>query len=196
MNRCAAQKWDIIFDSTCRISRTNGESNCLCCVILLVLLIALNFITAQVITFLGHFWSRQHSKRCCSIESNNDELCSSHRIFRQFLHVPSIVGLFASKRNIRLGMVRVNRIPNCKLPADNAIKNEPRGFSTEFVASAYGIEMSNVLRKDKKAVRLISTYVGVEPFGRTNPDQQVAKAARFDRKAKKYVEIDCPQIIR
>ena len=67
-----------------------------------------------------------------------------------------------------LGTMRVSRIPNCKLPLESAIKDKERGYSTEYVGSAYGIEISTVLWKDSKSVRLASTYVGIEPFGRAN----------------------------
>lgn len=95
-----------------------------------------------------------------------------------------------------LGTVRTNRITNCKLPTDNEIKKEARGFSTEFVGRAYGIDITNVLWKDNKSVRLASTYVGIAPFARANPSEHPAKASRYDRKVKQRVEVDCPQIIR
>ncbi|XP_036346256.1 piggyBac transposable element-derived protein 3-like, partial [Rhagoletis pomonella] len=94
-----------------------------------------------------------------------------------------------------LGTIRVNRISNCKLPCDNIVKDKPRGFSAEFVGIAYGVEISNVLWKDNKSVRFASTYVGIEPFARANPNLQAKKATRYDRKGKKYIEVDCPQII-
>lgn len=95
-----------------------------------------------------------------------------------------------------LGTMRANLIPNCKLPLEKDIKDEPRGYSTEYVGSAYGIDISTVLWKDNKSVRLASTYVGIEPFAKANPNQQPAKAPRYDRKQKQFVEVDCPQIIR
>ena len=87
-----------------------------------------------------------------------------------------------------LGTVRSNRITNCKLPTNNEIKNEARGFSTEFVGRAYGVDIRKVLWKDNKSVRLVSTYVGVAPFARANPSEHPAKASRYDRKAKQRVE--------
>lgn len=95
-----------------------------------------------------------------------------------------------------LGTVQANRIPNCKLPADNAIKDKERGYAIEFVSSASGIDITNVLWKYNKCVRLVLTYVGIEPFSRANPDLQVAKVTRYDRKAKKYLKVNCLQIIR
>ncbi|XP_032589372.2 piggyBac transposable element-derived protein 3-like [Drosophila mojavensis] len=95
-----------------------------------------------------------------------------------------------------LGTVRANRIPNCKLPDDTIINKKPRGFSTEFVGTSYGVEVSNVLWKDNKAVRLLSTYVGVKPFATESLSERTLKIDRYDRKKKQHIEIDCPQIIR
>ena len=62
--------------------------------------------------------------------------------------------------------------------------------------NAYGIDISNVLWKNNKGNRLLSTYAGVEPFAIANEFQHKTKATRFDRRNKKYVEVDCPIIIR
>lgn len=80
-----------------------------------------------------------------------------------YTSVPLLVYLRA-KGIYSLGTVRPNHIPNSKLPCDNIIKDKPRGFSTEFVGSSYGVTISKVLWKDKRAVRLLYTYVGVQPF--------------------------------
>lgn len=95
-----------------------------------------------------------------------------------------------------LGTVRLNRISNFKLPDDKEIAIEARGYSTEYVGKAYGVDIYNVLWKDSKNVRLASTYVGTKPFDKANTEEQVAKAPRYDRKKKKFIEVDCPQIIR
>lgn len=95
-----------------------------------------------------------------------------------------------------LGTIRSNRISNCKLPSDVAIKSQPRGHSVEFVGTAYGVDITNVLWKDNKSVRLASTYVGVKPFDRLNSETQQAKVSRYDRKNKRYLEVEFPQIIR
>lgn len=94
-----------------------------------------------------------------------------------------------------LGTVRSPRIPNCKFPSEKDVNKEKRGYSTEYVGSAYGCDISTVLWKDNKIVRLASTYVGIDPFVRTNPTNQPLKVTRYDRKLKKRVEVDCPQII-
>nr|XP_047128015.1 piggyBac transposable element-derived protein 4-like [Hydra vulgaris] len=97
-----------------------------------------------------------------------------------------------------LGTVRANRIPKCKLPDDKneELKKAPRGYSIEFVGSAYGVDITTVLWKDTKNVRLCSTYVGTKPFQRNNTSSQLSKVARYNKKKSSYDEIDCPQIIR
>lgn len=54
---------------------------------------------------------------------------------------------------------------------DRTINKKPRGYSTEFSGTSYGIEISNVLWKDNKS-------------------------PRYDRKSKRQIKVDCPQIIR
>lgn len=51
-----------------------------------------------------------------------------------------------------LGTVRVNRLPNCKLPSDNEIKSKERGYSIEYTATAYGVPLNCVLWKDNKLI--------------------------------------------
>lgn len=97
-----------------------------------------------------------------------------------------------------VGTVRQNLKPNCKLTTEKSdeLKSAQRGYSTEYVGTAYGIEISNVLWKDTKNVKLCFTYVGVKSFARSNPNSQPSKVARYNRKEKFHNEVDCPQIIR
>lgn len=109
------------------------------------------------------------------------------------------VGLLVYLRSrgiFSLGTVRANRLPNCKLPTDADLKDNERGYSSECIANAQGVTISVVLWKDNKIVRLASTYVGIRPFETVNDDEQQRKAARYDKKEKAYIEINCPQIIR
>lgn len=94
------------------------------------------------------------------------------------------------------GKIRANRIQNCKLPSDSVITEEPKGYSTEFVGRAYGVEISTVLWKDNENVRMASTFVGVEPFERGSPNHQVSEASRIDGNKKQHIENDYPQIIK
>lgn len=97
-----------------------------------------------------------------------------------------------------LGTVRSNRISNCKLPSDKDqdLTKKDRGYSTEYVGSAFGVDISTVLWKDTKIVRLASTYAGVLPFHTTNPESRSAKVVRYDRKNKEFIEVDCPNVIK
>lgn len=95
-----------------------------------------------------------------------------------------------------LGTARINRVPNCKIPNDITNRKQPRVFSTEYVGSSYNIDITNVLWKDNKTISLLSTYVGVKPFLKLNANEGIEKIARYDRKSKRHIEVDCPQIIR
>ncbi|KAJ8969607.1 hypothetical protein NQ314_001673 [Rhamnusium bicolor] len=75
-----------------------------------------------------------------------------------------------------LGTVRRNRIPNCKLPDENALKEKARGTSKEFVGVVDGVEISSVVWKDNKIVTLLSTFAGINPSD---------KVSRFDKKKRK-----------
>lgn len=109
--------------------------------------------------------------------------------------VPLLVYL-RSRGIYSLGTIRANRIPFSKLPTDDDVKKEERGYSTEYSGQAHGVDVNVVLWKDNRNVRLASTYVGVDPFISSNQNQQPNKVARYDRKKKTYVSVDCPQIIK
>lgn len=96
-----------------------------------------------------------------------------------------------------LGTIRSNRINNCKLPGDKDkdLMKKPRGHAVEYVGDAYGIDISTVLWKDTKNVRLASTYAGNLPF-KSAEDVQPSKLTRYDRTKHQYLEVDCPNVIR
>lgn len=93
-----------------------------------------------------------------------------------------------------LGTMRTPRIPNCKLPKDADINDKERGYSIEYMGSAFGCGISTVLWKDNKTVKLASTYVGIMPFARRD-QSKVSKTTLYDRKQRRSEEVDCPQII-
>lgn len=92
-----------------------------------------------------------------------------------------------------LGTIRSNRIPNCKLPTDIDLRKQPRGYSTEFCGSALGVDISLSVWKDNKIVRLASSYAGEKPF--QNETNFINKVSRFVRSEKKFVDVDCPNVI-
>lgn len=99
-----------------------------------------------------------------------------------------------------LGTVRANRVTNCKLSTDKQLaakpkEQVPRGYSEEYVGSAYGVDISTVLWNDTKTVRLASTYVGIKEF-RTRVPAMPRLITRWDKSDKRFHEIDCPNIIK
>lgn len=97
-----------------------------------------------------------------------------------------------------LRTLRANRVPNIKLSSDAELakKKVERGYSEEYVANAFGIDISNVLWQDNKTVRLLSTYVGIKPFLSRQIETPTLTSKRWDRKTKQRVEIDCPFIVK
>lgn len=95
-----------------------------------------------------------------------------------------------------MGTVRANRIPNCKLPDDKALKDKPRGHAIEYLGKPNGVDVSIVVWKDNKSVRLVSTYVGILPFIKSNDETQIGKIPRYDKQERGYVDVDCPHIIK
>lgn len=97
-----------------------------------------------------------------------------------------------------LRTLRANRVPNIKLSSDAELarKKVERGYSEEYVANAFGIDISSVLWRDNKTVRLLSTYVGVKPFLSRQIETPTLTSKRWDRKTKQKVDVDCPFIIK
>lgn len=103
-----------------------------------------------------------------------------------FSTLPLLVEL--SKRGIQsLGTMRRNRLRNKKLPKDKDIMSLARGSSLEMVTKIDDVEIASVTWRDTKVVSLISNFVGA------NPMQSVE---RFDKKLKKKVVVDCPNIVK
>lgn len=113
---------------------------------------------------------------------------ANHRIYfdNYYTSIPLLVHL-ARQGIYSIGTVRRNRIPNCKLPDDKALKKSDRGTCCEMVGTCDGIEISAVVWKDNKTVTLLSTFAGENP---------VERVERFDRKQKKKVNVNCPFIIK
>lgn len=94
---------------------------------------------------------------------------------------------YLSKKGIlSLGTVRRNRIPDCKLPTDKIMSKKDRGYSVEYVADVNGVDIATVAWKDNKVVNLASSFVGEMPK---------AQVRRYDKKNKRYVSIDRPNIV-
>lgn len=83
--------------------------------------------------------------------------------------------------------MRRNRLHNEMLPTDKQILSLPRGSSLEMTAKKDNVRIANVTWRDNKVVNLVSDYVGKDPM-------QTVK--RYDKKSKKKISIDCPNIIK
>lgn len=87
---------------------------------------------------------------------------------------------------LSLWKVRRNRIPDCKLPADKEVMKKDRGFSVEYVANMDGIYVSNVIWKENKVVKLLSSFAGELPK---------AQVRRYGKANKKYINIERPHVV-
>jgi len=96
--------------------------------------------------------------------------------------------VYLHKKGIEVvGTVRRNRTPDSKLPSEEELKNEERGKFRELVVDIEGVDVSCVIWKDNKYVVLLSTYAGSLP---------THEVQRYDRKAKKKVAVQCPDVVR
>jgi len=96
--------------------------------------------------------------------------------------------VYLKKRNIlSLGTVRRNRLKNVMLPDDSILMKQPRGTTAHCISKVSDTDIVAVIWKDTKIVSLLSTFTAIDP---------VVKVSRFDRKQKKRIEVDCPNIIQ
>ncbi|KAJ8957327.1 hypothetical protein NQ314_006577 [Rhamnusium bicolor] len=102
-----------------------------------------------------------------------------------YASVPLMVHL-VSQGMYSLGTVKRNRIPHNKLLEEKEMKKLDRGTSEEYVANVDGVDLSAVAWKDNKTVSLLSTAYGELPLH---------KVTRYDRKQKKNISINCPNVI-
>ncbi|XP_046684860.1 piggyBac transposable element-derived protein 2-like [Homalodisca vitripennis] len=90
-------------------------------------------------------------------------------------------GIFA------LGTFRRDRIPNIPFTDKKEGRKESRGTSVEFTTNVNDTKLSMVSWRDNDSVMLGSTLCGVVPM---------ESIKRYDRKAKKYIDVPCPQIVK
>lgn len=98
----------------------------------------------------------------------------------------ALLEYLAKEGILSLGTVRRNRIPDCKLPADKEVMKKDRGFSVEYVANMDGIYVSNVIWKENKVVKLLSSFAGELPK---------AQVRRYGKANKKYINIERPHVV-
>lgn len=111
-----------------------------------------------------------------------------HKLFFDNYYTTLPLLVYLKKRNIlSLGTVSRNRLKNVMLPDDSLLMKKPRGTTAHCVSKVRGIDIVAVTWKDTKILSLLSTFAAVDP---------VVKVSRFDRKQKKRVKVDCPNIIK
>lgn len=122
---------------------------------------------------------------------------SNHIIYFDNFYTTLPLLIYLRSRGIfSLGTIRTNRIPQIKLSSDMELKQKNRGYNEEYVGVSYGCDISCVLWNDTKPVRLVSTYVGIQPFYDTVDNRHKPELIeRWDKKSKTNVSIECPKII-
>ena len=85
-----------------------------------------------------------------------------------------------------VGTVRANRLPNCKMTPDSAMKKNGRGTIELWTSDYDDVELQAIKWFDNRGVSLLSTYESVNP---------ITHISRFDRKAKEPVNVPCPSIV-
>lgn len=128
----------------------------------------------------------------CLLPQTGEALMATPTSFQQHLTYLRGRGIYG------LGTIRSNRIPNCKLSTDKVIQGKAykRGYMEEYVGTAYGVDITTILWKDTRNVRLASTYVGIKPFLTMTSQVQPQKISRYDRTNRKSIEVDCPRVIK
>ncbi|KAL5242295.1 hypothetical protein ACI65C_009705 [Semiaphis heraclei] len=67
------------------------------------------------------------------------------------------------------------------------MKQKPKGTTAHCLSNVLDTDIVAVTWKNTKIVSLLSTFDAIDP---------VMEVSRFDRKQKKRVEVDCPNIIQ
>lgn len=112
---------------------------------------------------------------------------ANHRVYFDNYYTSLPLITFLNKNGIySLGTIRRNRIPNCPLPSEAAMKKNERGSSCEFITEIEGKKISLNYWKDTKSVILCSSFCGELPKG---------KVQRFSKEEKKKIDVECPKAI-
>ena len=106
--------------------------------------------------------------------------------FDNWFNSPNLEVYLMKNGILALGTVRINRVPNSKMPTEKELKSQGRGSMVEKVAIIDGVQLGLVSWFDNKVVNILSSYVGSNP---------VTTKKRFSKKDKKYVEINSPKAV-
>lgn len=120
--------------------------------------------------------------------TRNVDKNKNHRLYfdNYYTSIPLMSYLYGNGI-MSLGTVRKDRLPNNTLPNEKVSKLLSRGKSFEYISTYQDAPISVTWWKDNKPVNMLSTYCGSLPM---------LKTQRFDKKAKKKIEVDCPNVIK
>ncbi|MCL4149497.1 UNVERIFIED_CONTAM: hypothetical protein GTU68_003642 [Idotea baltica] len=101
---------------------------------------------------------------------------------------PHLMANLAKKQIYSLGTVRQNRLKGVTsvLPSDKEMMKKARGSYVEAVASYDGEELRALKWYDTRCVTLLTSFSSASPLSKCN---------RYDKKARKDIEIQCPKMI-
>lgn len=106
--------------------------------------------------------------------------------FDNWFNSPKLQVYLMKNGLLPLGTVRLNRVPNSKMPTEKEFKEMGRGSMVEKVAKIDGVDVCLVSWYDNKVVSIMSTYVGSNP---------VSTKTRFSKKEKKHIEVLSPKAV-
>lgn len=110
--------------------------------------------------------------------------------FDNYYTSPELISYLSKEGILSLGTLNKGRLgKEFQMPSLKDLKKDKvkRGFSEEWVANVDGEDIVIVMWYDNKPVILASSFVGQQPI------QQVK---RYCKKQKKYLQVDCPQIVK
>lgn len=110
--------------------------------------------------------------------------------FDNYYTSPELIAFLAKEGIQSLGTVNKCRLgKDLKIPSIKDLKKDKiqRSYSEQWVANCDNTDIVTVMWYDNKPVVLSSSFVGQEP---------IETARRYDKKEKRYIQVNCPQIIK
>jgi len=83
--------------------------------------------------------------------------------FDNWFNSPNLEVYLMKNGILALGTIRINRVPNSKMPTEKELKSQGRGSMVEKVAIIDGVQLGLVSWFDNKVVNILSSYVGSNP---------------------------------
>lgn len=119
-------------------------------------------------------------RMCSNVPANEGFKVAADNFFSNL----DLVDELTSKGIQYVGTLRQNRLKDCKLMEEKALKKLGQGSHDHRVDSDRGVAI--VRWFDRKAVTLVSNFVSVDP---------IQSVKRYDRKSKVHVDVPRPAIV-